>query len=282
MKAINPATGAVIGNHPELTESAAAERLEAAGVAAKAWAEASGAERSRLMKAAAAVLKARRDALALIVTDEMGKPVRESRAEIEKCILVCEYFADRAAEFLADEPVETDARRSLVVYRPLGVILAVMPWNYPFWQAFRAAVPALMAGNVVALKHASNVPGCALAIESVFRDAGFPPGAFTTLLVGSGAVPALIRHPAVRAVTLTGSTAAGESVAAEAGRCLKKSVLELGGSDAYLVLEDADLDLAAKTCVAARLANCGQSCISAKRLIAVDRVFAEIEERIRQ
>jgi succinate-semialdehyde dehydrogenase/glutarate-semialdehyde dehydrogenase len=205
--------------------------------------------------------------LATLMALEMGKPVRQGRAEIEKCAWVCEYYAEHAARFLAPETVATDARRSFVTFQPLGVVLAVMPWNFPFWQVFRFAAPALMAGNAGLLKHASNVCGCALAIEDVFTEAGFPRGVFKTLLVGSGAVEGIIAHGAVKAVTLTGSAPAGRAVARAAGEHLKKTVLELGGSDAYVILEDADIEGAAAICAAARLINSGQSCIAAKRFI---------------
>jgi succinate-semialdehyde dehydrogenase/glutarate-semialdehyde dehydrogenase len=207
----------------------------------------------------------------------MGKPVREGRVEAEKCAWVCEYYAENAARFLADEPVETDASASFVAFRPLGIVLAVMPWNFPFWQVFRFAAPGLMAGNAGLLKHASNVPGCALAIEEVFREAGFPEGLFRALLVGSERVEALIEHPLVRAVTLTGSATAGRAVAGAAGRNLKKTVLELGGSDPYVILEDADLEAAVETCVKSRLINSGQSCIAAKRFIVVEPVREAFE-----
>jgi succinate-semialdehyde dehydrogenase/glutarate-semialdehyde dehydrogenase len=210
---------------------------------------------------------------------EMGKPLSQGIAEVEKCAWVCDYYAEHAQRFLASEQVETEASRSYVAFRPLGVVLAVMPWNFPFWQVFRFAAPGLMAGNVAVLKHASNVSGCALAIEEVFRDAGFPSDAFRTLLIGSSRVADVIRAPEVQAVTLTGSTAAGQAVAATAGAAIKKTVLELGGSDPYLVLEDADLELTVETCVTARLINSGQSCIAAKRFIVVEPVREEFEER---
>jgi succinate-semialdehyde dehydrogenase/glutarate-semialdehyde dehydrogenase len=211
------------------------------------------------------------------MAEEMGKPVRDGRAEAEKCACVCEYFAEHAELFLADEPVETDASASFVAFRPLGVVLAVMPWNFPFWQVFRFAAPGLMAGNAGLLKHASNVPGCALAIEEVFREAGFPKGLFRALLVGSERVEELIEHPLVRAVTLTGSGPAGRAVAGAAGRNLKKTVLELGGSDPYVILADADLEAAVETCVKSRLINSGQSCIAAKRFVVVEPVREAFE-----
>jgi succinate-semialdehyde dehydrogenase/glutarate-semialdehyde dehydrogenase len=209
---------------------------------------------------------------------EMGKPVAAGRAEADKCAWVCEYYADHAEGFLADEPIATDATHSFVRYEPLGVVLAVMPWNFPLWQVFRFAAPALMAGNAGVLKHASNVCGCALAIEDVFRRAGFPEHLFRSLLVGSRQVDALLGHPRIMAATLTGSTPAGKAVARRAGELLKKTVLELGGSDPYLILEDADVEAAAATCVASRLINSGQSCIAAKRFIVVEPVRSRFEE----
>jgi succinate-semialdehyde dehydrogenase/glutarate-semialdehyde dehydrogenase len=212
----------------------------------------------------------------------MGKPVRDGVAEAEKCAWVCEHYAERTPAYLAPELVPTDASRACVTFQPLGVVLAVMPWNFPFWQVFRFAAPALMAGNAAVLKHASNVPGCALAIEHLVRDAGFPDHLFRTLLIGSELVPQIIEHPFVRAATLTGSGPAGSAVARKAGERLKKTVLELGGSDPYLVLEDADLDLAAAACARARLVNSGQSCIAGKRFIVVERVRRDFERRFVQ
>ncbi len=216
---------------------------------------------------------------AALMATEMGKPVAQGRAEVEKCAWVCDYYADEAPRFLAPEDVATDATRSFVTYQPLGVVLAVMPWNFPLWQVFRFAAPSLMAGNAGVLKHSSNVMGCALAIEAVFRDAGFPEDLFRTLVIGSSRVPGVIAAPQVKAVTLTGSTPAGQAVAAAAGAVLKKTVLELGGSDPYVVLEDADLDLAAETCVSSRLINSGQSCIAAKRFVVVRPILDAFTER---
>src|SRR5574338_1435201 len=211
------------------------------------------------------------------MTMEMGKPIAQSKAEVEKCAWVCDYYADNAEQFLSDEIIKTDASRSFVTFQPLGVVLAVMPWNFPFWQVFRFAAPALMAGNGAVLKHASNVPGCALAIEEIFRHAGFPNDLFRTLMIGTEQVPAVIEHPLVKAVSLTGSAAAGRAVARIAGASLKKTVLELGGSDPYLVLHDADLEVAAAVCAKGRLVNSGQSCIAAKRFIVVEEVRSEFE-----
>jgi succinate-semialdehyde dehydrogenase/glutarate-semialdehyde dehydrogenase len=210
----------------------------------------------------------------------MGKPIKESVAEIEKCQWLCQYYADNAKEFLAPEKVETDYQVSEIHYQPIGVVLAVMPWNYPFWQVFRFAIPAVMAGNTCVLKHASNVPGCAKAIEEIFIKAGAPEGLFHTLLIGSEMVEEVIANSKIKAVSLTGSTQAGKKVAALAGEYLKKTVLELGGSDAYIILEDADLDEAAKLCVKSRLLNNAQSCIGAKRFIAVESVYDEFRSLV--
>ena len=212
------------------------------------------------------------------MTLEMGKPIAQSRAEVEKCAWVCEYYAENAEKFLSDELITTDASKSFVTFQPLGVVLAVMPWNFPFWQVFRFAAPSLMAGNSGILKHASNVSGCALAIEEVFREAGFPKNLFKTILVPSSEMESVIKNEKIKAVTLTGSVPAGKSVAKTAGSVLKKTVMELGGSDPYVILEDADLEMAAETCVNARLINGGQSCIAAKRFIVVEKIYNEFEK----
>ncbi|HEY5132670.1 MAG TPA: NAD-dependent succinate-semialdehyde dehydrogenase [Candidatus Krumholzibacteriaceae bacterium] len=267
MKSMNPATGKVVGTYEELAPESVGRAIDESEAALVGWRETSFAERASLMRGAAGVLRRGAADLSTLMALEMGKPVRQGRAEVEKCALVCEYYAEHAARFLEPETVATDARRSFVTFQPLGVVLAVMPWNFPFWQVFRFAAPALMAGNAGLLKHASNVCGCALAIEDVFTKAAFPRGIFRTLLVGSGAVEGIIAHRAVRAVTLTGSSPAGRAVARAAGEHLKKTVLELGGSDAYVILEDADIEEAAAICAASRLINSGQSCIAAKRFI---------------
>jgi succinate-semialdehyde dehydrogenase/glutarate-semialdehyde dehydrogenase len=278
MYAINPATDETIASYDELTAQEVGRRIEAAHAAHFAWRKVDYQTRAGLMREAANVLRANVTIYASLMTAEMGKPISESHAEVEKCALVCEYYAEKTAQFLAPELVDTDASKSYVTFNPLGVVLAVMPWNFPFWQVFRFAAPALMAGNAGILKHASNVPGCALAIEAVFREAGFPEDLFSTLLVGSRQVAAIIEHPRVRAVTLTGSTPAGRAVAAQAGKLLKKTVLELGGNDPYLILEDADLEQAAQTCAVSRLINTGQSCVAAKRFIVVNAVRQSFEE----
>jgi succinate-semialdehyde dehydrogenase/glutarate-semialdehyde dehydrogenase len=232
------------------------------------------------MKRAAKLLQDGKEDYSRLMSLEMGKPIRDGRAEIEKCAWVCSYYAEKAAALLLPEFVPTDGTQSYAAFQPLGVILAVMPWNYPFWQVFRFAAPALMAGNGAVLKHASNVTGCALALEEIFRAAGFPKFLFSALLIPSDAVPAVIDHPLIQAVTLTGGKKAGRSVAARAGRALKKSVLELGGSDACVILEDADLEAAAQTCVDSRLLNSGQSCIAAKRFVVPEAVKKRFEERV--
>ena len=231
------------------------------------------------MRRLAALLRERADRYGRLITIEMGKPITEAKAELEKCAWGAEHYADNAARYLADEVIETTAQRSLVAFQPLGIVLAVMPWNFPFWQVIRFAAPALMAGNAAVLKHASNVPQCALAIEEVIRDAGFPEGLLRTVLVSGSAVEPVIADPRIRAVTLTGSSDTGSRIAELAGRALKKSVLELGGSDPYIVLDDADLDAAAKVGARARNQNTGQSCIAAKRFIAVESVARDFERR---
>jgi len=243
----------------------------------RAWRRTGFDERARLMRAAGAVLRARRDELAELMTREMGKTVTDGRAEIEKCASACDHFAAHAAGYLARQPIEIEGAKAFVAFNPLGVVLAVMPWNFPFWQVFRFAAPALMAGNGGLLKHGSNVPGCALAIESVFREAGFPEGLFATALIRGAGVKGLIEDAHIAAVTLTGSVPAGRSVAGIAGSVLKKCVLELGGADAYLVLEDADVADAARVCAAARMVNGGQSCIAGKRFIVVRPLRAAFE-----
>ncbi|KPJ89940.1 MAG: succinate-semialdehyde dehydrogenase, partial [Gemmatimonas sp. SG8_17] len=267
--AINPATDAVIREYQEIPPRVAAEVVDHSHRAFLAWRQTGFEERSQVMRSAARILRERASDYARLMAEEMGKPITQGKAECEKCAWVCDYYAEHAKAFLAPETVETDASKSYVTFKPLGVVLAVMPWNFPFWQVFRFAVPALMAGNVGILKHASNVPGCALAIEDIFRQAGLPANVFRTLLIGSKQVAAIIEHPGVQAVTLTGSTPAGRAVAKKAGSVLKKTVLELGGSDPYVILSDADVEAAVGTCVASRLINSGQSCINAKRFVVV-------------
>jgi succinate-semialdehyde dehydrogenase/glutarate-semialdehyde dehydrogenase len=280
LTAINPATGETIATHPETAPADLARRVEQSREAFLAWRDTGIAERARHLQGVAVLLRRDSEPLAALMAREMGKPIRQGRAEIEKCAHTCEHVARHAADWLAPETVPTEALRSYVAFRPLGILLAVMPWNFPFWQVFRAAAPALMAGNALLLKHASNVPGCALAAEALWHEAGLPEGVFRTMLVGANRVGDLIAHPHVAAVTLTGSTPAGMSVAALAGAALKKTVLELGGSDPYLVLEDADVPKAAALCATARLLNGGQSCIAAKRFIVANRVRAAFEEHL--
>ncbi|MCD4829779.1 MAG: NAD-dependent succinate-semialdehyde dehydrogenase [Candidatus Cloacimonetes bacterium] len=272
MQSVNPATNEPIQRYEEATAEQCGRIVESVHEAWLDWRRTAFAVRAECLRRAAAILRDDSERWARLMTAEMGKPISAARAEVAKCALVCDYYADNGESFLQPEAVETEATSSYVCYRPLGVVLAVMPWNFPFWQVFRFAAPTLMAGNAIVLKHASNVPGCALVIQDIFLSAGFPPDLFRTLLVGSAQVEAIIAHPNVRAVTLTGSTEAGRAVAALAGRHLKKAVLELGGADPYVILEDADLEAAAAACVTGRLINAGQSCIAAKRWIVVEAV----------
>src|SRR3989440_1544644 len=272
IESLNPATGEVLETFREIGREDVERMLAAAHAAFLEWRDARYAARAKNMRQAATILRTRKLDYARLMTLEMGKPIVQGEAEVEKCAWACEYYADHAEALLAEQPRETDASRSYVRFDPLGPVLAVMPWNFPFWQVFRFAAPALMAGNAGVLKHASNVPRCALLIEEVFREAGFPRGLFSTVLVGSSAVAALVADPRVVAVTLTGSERAGSAIAEQAGRTLKKTVLELGGSDSFIVLADADLAAAARTAADARLINSGQSCIAAKRFIAVEPV----------
>jgi succinate-semialdehyde dehydrogenase / glutarate-semialdehyde dehydrogenase len=279
IQSINPATGEKLETYTEMHRAEVDEIVDKTHEAFLAWRRIPLEERAQRLRAAAQILRTKAEAWARLMAREMGKPLRDGIAEALKCALCCEYFADNAAQMLAREPVKTEARTSFVTFNPLGVVLAVMPWNFPFWQVFRFAAPALMAGNAAVLKHASNVPGCALAIEQILREAGVPENLFRTLMIGNGQVEPVIAHPLVRAVTLTGSGPAGRAVARKAGEMLKKTVLELGGSDAYLVLEDADLELAATVCAKGRLINGGQSCIAAKRFIVVESVRRDFEQR---
>jgi len=272
----NPATGEVIGRYNEASGEDVDKVLRQLQGAFEAWRRKDFAERSKSMRKAAALLRERQEALARLMAAEMGKPLVQGRAEIEKCAWACDFYAESAEKFLSAEEIKTDLPKSFVAYNPIGVVLAIMPWNFPFWQVFRAVAPALMAGNAVLLKHASNVFGCAQAIDDLLREASID--VFRSVVVGSNRVRELIEHPLIRAVTLTGSTAAGAAVAAQAGAVLKKTVLELGGSDPYIVLDDADLESAAETCVTSRLINAGQSCISAKRFIVVESVQRPFED----
>ena len=279
LKSINPATGEIIREYEEFHSDEIDNAIEANYQAYKLWRKQPVRKRADLLLKAAKVLREKQEGLAFNITVEMGKNIKEARAEVEKCAKVCEYYAENGAEFLSNEIIATEAQESFASIQPIGPVLAIMPWNFPLWQVFRFAAPTLMAGNVGLLKHASNVPGCALAIENVFVEAGFPQDVFRTLLVRSSKVEKIIGDKRVKAVTLTGSTPAGKAVAATAGKYLKKCVLELGGSDPYLILKDADLDAAVEACVAGRILNAGQSCIGAKRFIIVDEVYEEFANK---
>ena len=278
LRSVNPTDGSLVREYAETTSGEVAGALAAAARAFEAWRRTTFAERASVLRRAGVHLRERRSELARLMALEMGKPVAQGRGEAEKCAWVCDHYAEHAERLLAPEVVATDASKSYVAFEPLGPVLAVIPWNFPFWQVFRFAAPALMAGNVGLLKHASNVSGCALAIEELLHAAGVPREAFRALLVPSSRVGALVEAPEVAAVTLTGSTPAGRSIAAKAGSVLKKTVLELGGSDPYVVLEDADIEKTAETCAVARLVNGGQSCIAAKRFVVVEPVRARFEE----
>lgn len=284
-RTVNPATGEIVAAFDGWNDNQLEAALEAAGQAARIWRLLPVLARAERLRAAARVLREEHERYARLITLEMGKPIREARAEIAKCALACEHYAEFGASYLADEAVTTDARRSYVAYLPIGTVLAIMPWNFPFWQVFRCAAPILIAGNAMLLKHAPNVPQCALAIEEVFRRAEFPEHTFTALMIDLDRIERVIRDPRVQGVTLTGSERAGRSVAALAGRYVKKTVLELGGSDPFIVLADADIGQAAQIAVASRYLNSGQSCIAAKRMIPVaaiaDEFIAEFEKRAR-
>ncbi|MGB0949115.1 MAG: NAD-dependent succinate-semialdehyde dehydrogenase [Marinirhabdus sp.] len=262
------------------TEAEISELLKKAEKRFRTWRETPFAERKKLMLAAASELKNNKQAYAETITVEMGKPIAQATAEVQKCAWLCEYYAETAESHLKKETVKTAAHKSYVSYGPIGTVLAVMPWNYPYWQVFRFAVPALMAGNIGVLKHASNVFGCAINIEKIFKRAGFPANCFTTLLVGSDAVEHIIANPIIRAITLTGSGPAGSAVAAIAGRHIKKTVLELGGNNALVVLKDCDIEKTAETCVQARFQNTGQSCIAGKRLLVDQTIHDEFLEKL--
>jgi succinate-semialdehyde dehydrogenase/glutarate-semialdehyde dehydrogenase len=277
----NPTTDQVFLTQASWDDLRLEQALEKAHAAQQAWAQTPFARRAEVLRHAATKLRVQHDQYAALITREMGKPLREARAEVEKCAITCDYYAAHGEEFMHTEPVESDAGKSYVAYQPLGVVLAIMPWNFPFWQVFRAAVPALMAGNAVALKHAPNVPECALAIEALFRDCGLPEGVFTSLMIEVEQAARVIGSPQVHAVTITGSEAAGRKVAALAGLHLKKCVLELGGSDPFIVLHDADLEYTVDMAVASRFLNCGQSCIAAKRFIVVPQIADEFLRQLK-
>lgn len=280
LTAINPATGKIIQTYEEDGAQEVADKITATHQAFLSWRETTFPQRVEKLRNASQILSNKKEEYAALMAREMGKPIRDGRAEIEKCAWVCDYYADNALTALQPEIIETDARISYISFTPLGAILAIMPWNYPFWQVFRFAAPALMAGNAAVLKHASNVPGCSLAIEGVFKAAGFPDKLFQNVLLSSQSVDLLVAQPLIRAVTLTGSLSAGRAVAAGAGNLLKKTVLELGGSDPYIILEDADLKKAVKACVTSRLLNSGQSCIAAKRFVVVEAVRKKFEDML--
>ncbi len=277
IQSINPATEEVLESFETHSAAQVDRTLDQARRAYLAWRETTFTERAQALRRVASLLRAQSDRLARVVTLEMGKPIAEAEAEVEKCAWNCDFYAEHAGRFLADEPTPSSATQSYVEFTPLGVVLAVMPWNFPYWQVFRFAAPALMAGNAAVLKHASNVSRAALEIERIFREAGLPDGVFTTLLISGAEAEKLIADPRIAAVTLTGSEAAGVAVATASGRALKKTVLELGGSDAFIVLEDADLDAAARTAIRSRFQNTGQSCIAAKRFIVVEAVADQFE-----
>ena len=276
----NPATGQVAEAFNTMDESDTQASIDASADAFREWRRTDLSHRAALMHAVAWGLESEKTGHARLMALEMGKPIGDGAAEIEKCAWLCRYYADHADEMLKPRPAATDAANSYVMFAPLGVLLGVMPWNYPFWQVFRFAVPALMAGNTVLLKHAASVPGCALAIQAAMQKAGFPEAVFQSLMIPSDRVQQVLAHPDVRAVTLTGSRSSGSAVAAQAGAMIKKSVLELGGSDPYLILADADLDTAVDACVSGRLLNSGQSCIAAKRIITVGDIRREFEKRL--
>lgn len=276
---INPVTGETVNSFEAMSSTEVQSILEQVASAQRGWAEATFAERSRLMLSVARVLRDNKEEYARLMTLEMGKVYPQGIAEVEKCAWGCEYYAEHAEGFLSSEDVATEAEHSFVTYKPIGVVLAVMPWNFPLWQVFRFAAPALMAGNGAVLKHAPNVFGCSLLIEQVFRDAGFPEHLFRSLLIDIPLTTEVIHNPLIAAVTITSSVNAGRAVASEAGKVLKKCVLELGGSDAFIVLEDANIDKAVEVGIVGRYQNSGQSCIAAKRFIVVDDVYDEFESK---
>lgn len=277
-KTINPATGEEIASYDRITADEAKEKIAKANKVFQSWKNESFEKRAKLMHKLADILENNTDKYATLATQEMGKIIGQSRGEVEKCARICRYYADNAASLLENRPVETEASKSYVTFQPLGVLLAVMPWNFPFYQVIRFAAPALMAGNTCVLKHASNVQGCAFALEEMIEKAGFPKGIFANLNISSDAVEEVIENEHVKAVTLTGSEPAGRSVAAIAGKNLKKTVMELGGSDAYIILEDVDLEEATDLAVFGRLQNNGQTCIAAKRFVVLDKIYDDFLE----
>jgi succinate-semialdehyde dehydrogenase/glutarate-semialdehyde dehydrogenase len=286
LKSINPFTDDIIAEFPEYSEAEAEELISKTDEAYQDWKKTTFNERKSLMTRTSELIRVNSEKYARAITSEMGKPIREARAEVDKCAWVCEYFGENAEDFLKSEQINTDADKSYVKYEPLGTILGIMPWNFPFWQVFRFAVPTLMAGNSILLKHASNVQMSAAFIESIFKEAGFPEHLFTNLVLGSGRMENIIGNDVVKAVSLTGSEFAGEKVAETAGKTLKKTVLELGGSNAFIVFEDADVDKAVETGITARFHNAGQSCIAAKRFILMkkisDRFMEQFIDRVKK
>ena len=277
---INPANNKKINSYEEISKDSINQIIDSSFNTFLEWRNKSFSYRAKKMRHLAELLKQKKDLLGLLMTKEMGKPIKQSIAEAEKCAWVCEYYADNAEKFLSQKEIPTGSTKSFISFQPIGIVLAIMPWNFPFWQVFRFASPALMAGNVGILKHASNVQGCAIEIEKLFLEAGFPKFAFSNLVIGSKKVSNVIKNSKISAVTLTGSTPAGKSVASLAGSLLKKTVLELGGNDPYVILEDADLDNAVKSCIAGRMINAGQSCIAARRFIVVQSSLKEFIDKV--
>lgn len=277
---INPANNKKINSYEEISKDSINQIIDSSFNTFLEWRNKSFSYRAKKMRHLAELLKQKKELLGLLMTKEMGKPIKQSIAEAEKCAWVCEYYADNAEKFLSQKEIPTGSTKSFISFQPIGIVLAIMPWNFPFWQVFRFASPALMAGNVGILKHASNVQGCAIEIEKLFLEAGFPKFAFSNLVIGSKKVSNVIKNSKISAVTLTGSTPAGKSVASLAGSLLKKTVLELGGNDPYVILEDADLDNAVKSCIAGRMLNAGQSCIAAKRFIVVQSCLKEFIDKV--
>lgn len=279
MKTINPSTGEIIKKYEAMSFEEVDGIIKKAQEAQEEWRPKSFEERADYLRKIAEGLRSQKEELSRIMAEEMGKPLKQGVSEVEKCAWVCEYYAEKAADFLADEDVETEASKSYVTFKPLGVVLSIMPWNFPLWQLFRFAAPGLMAGNAIILKHSENSTGCALKTEELIHSAGIPKDLFRTILMPSDKLKPVIQHDGIAAVTLTGSTKAGKAVASQAGEKVKKTVLELGGSDAYVILKDADISNAAEACVTSRLINSGQSCIAAKRFIVVEDVYDEFVEK---
>lgn len=276
---INPYNNQTVGTYEGISDQVLTQKLDNSNAAFQSWKKVSIAERAKLMHKAGEVLRDNVEEYARMITLEMGKPISEARGEINKCAWVCDYYADNAEAFLADEIIATDAQKSFVKHNPIGAVLAIMPWNFPFWQVFRFAAPTLMAGNTALLKHASNVFGCAIQMEEVFIKAGFPKDIFQNLIIHHDKTEKIIAHDAIQAVSLTGSERAGSAVAAIAGKYIKKSLLELGGNNAFIVWEDADIDKVVETALVARMLNCGQSCIAAKRFILLEGIYDEFVEK---